>query len=137
MLSDINRAMQVTANPAPSPDVKRLNLYNVDVGDEGGRVLGAALRALPRPSDRSIYGHGLPLEGVYLSNSSLTAIGMASIAAGLRVCDVRRLAHLRVNGNARLGDTGVEALAAVLPGTLTHLCAFTSNVHNRCLMDPL
>lgn len=124
VLSDIHRALeslQTTPTPAPSPDLKRLSLYNQTVGDEGGQVLGAALRALPTPSDRSVYGTGLPLQGVYLSNASLTAAGVTSVAAGLRVCDVRTLAHLRVNGNAGLGDTGVEALASVLPATLTHL----------------
>jgi len=125
--------------PAPSPDIKKLSLYNRSIGDGGGRALGAALRSLPRADDpwvrsllrkdslstHPIYvgtdGRGIPLVGVFLSNCDLTPAGLAPIAAGLARCDTRRLKTLRVNGNLELGDAGVAALAAVLPSSLADL----------------
>eukprot|EP01043_Picozoa_sp_COSAG02_P004729 COSAG02_NODE_125_length_34972_cov_101.069997_9_plen_362_part_00 len=83
----------------------RFSLYNVPVGDDAGDALALALARLPAP-----------LEAVFLTNTKLTAPGLAPITIALRN-RLQRLHTLRVNGNV-LGSAGVVALSrCVLPGS--------------------
>eukprot|EP01043_Picozoa_sp_COSAG02_P060865 COSAG02_NODE_8048_length_2733_cov_2.066819_1_plen_337_part_00 len=83
------------------------------LGDEGGRVLGAALRAMAAP---------LALAYIGLGFNRLTPVGLAPVLAELRRPFAGDgLEELIMSGNAGLGDAGVAALAAVLPATLEKL----------------
>ena len=92
------------------------------MGDAGGQVLAAALRAMPAP---------LKLVTVNLSNCNLTPAGMGPIAVSLRRgfgsfdCaifgeETGGLRRLNVSWNP-LGDAGIASLATVLPATLFSL----------------
>ena len=98
-------------------------------GDEGGRVLGACLNALPGP---------LRLTSINLSEPrccGLTAAGMAPITVALHRCFSPGLKALNISGNLQgwrasaspisqavssnpLGDAGLTALSNALPETL-------------------
>lgn len=86
-----------------------------------GRVLGAAMQAMPRP---------VPLTRIHLSAGwrsdgqrvGLTVAGMAPITAVLKEGFARGgLTSLALTGHHLLGDSGVVALAKALPTTLRHL----------------
>lgn len=80
-----------------------LDLFNKDIGDDGARILGAALAAMPRP---------LPYTSIILSYNGLTDAGMEAIAQGMRA-GCSRLGRLNCQQNM-IGDAGFVAVAAAL-----------------------
>jgi Ran GTPase-activating protein (RanGAP) involved in mRNA processing and transport len=121
------------------------------IGDAGARVLGAALQAIPAP---------LAVESLVLSRNALTVTGLQCIAPamkrmiggeGLQTLDVggnrlfcdglatlagmlpTTLCELKINGTG-CGDTGMMALAAVLPA-LTGLRVLDCSSNSRVGKD--
>eukprot|EP01045_Picozoa_sp_COSAG04_P010296 COSAG04_NODE_625_length_11793_cov_11.719942_10_plen_298_part_00 len=90
----------------------RLSLHGQRIGDVGAAVLGAALMALPT----------IRFTQLRLTDSDLTAAGVASLAPALRrPWGEGGLKVLSVQDNCGLGDAGVAALAKALPPTLERL----------------
>jgi Ran GTPase-activating protein (RanGAP) involved in mRNA processing and transport len=86
------------------------NFATYDVTDDGARILGVALAAMPRP---------LPYESIDLYNNNLTGAGMEAVARGMRG-EFSQLRNVAV-GHNEIGDAGFAALAAALPPTLKDL----------------
>ena len=83
-------------------------------GDEGGRVLGAAIAALPKRRHN--------IRSVRLRNGALTAMGLEPIAAALCKLGVAADLDLDLGMNSGLGDAGAALLAKV-----------AKHCHVRCL----
>ena len=94
-----------------------LRLRSAEIGDDGARILGVALAAMPRP---------LPYESIDLYNNNLTGAGMEAVARGMRG-EFSQLRRVAVHNN-QIGDAGFAALAAALPPTLKNLTMDT----NQC-----
>eukprot|EP01046_Picozoa_sp_COSAG06_P003113 COSAG06_NODE_117_length_23226_cov_167.478488_8_plen_499_part_00 len=84
-----------------------LDFHGARIGDDGARILGAALAAMPRP---------LPYRQIILNYNELTDAGMEAIARGMHG-GFSQLWMVKVLEN-QIGDAGFVALAAALPPTL-------------------
>ena len=100
---------------------RRLDLEGSRMGEEGAKVLAAALLAMASPS-QPLAAHSPRLVGLWLQVSNLTAAGVSAIAdAMVPRGAASALQHLALDKNPDVGDKGVAALAAVLPSTLEGL----------------
>lgn len=86
------------------------NISRSNIGDAGGRALGAALQAMPAP---------LSFTEISLFSCALSAVGIAPIAqACRRGFAAPGLQRLDLRDNVHLGDDGLAILARALPSTL-------------------
>lgn len=90
-----------------------LSFYRANIGEKGGKALGAALQAWPAP---------LVLTDICLSCNQLTVAGLAPIVAAMRRGFAGDgLEKLAVCDNTGLGDVGATLLASALPPGLRRL----------------
>ena len=94
----------------------RIRLGRVPLGRDGARTLGAVLSAMEMP---------LPVSQLDLSNCNLVGPEVEPIAAALRQTASTqapgRMQSLSLASNSILGDTGLRAVVAALPPSLTEL----------------
>ena len=94
----------------------RIRLGRVPLGRDGARALGAVLSAMETP---------LPVSQLDLSNCNLVGPEVEPIAAALRQTASTqapgRMQSLSLASNSILGDTGLRAVVAALPPSLTEL----------------
>ncbi len=101
----------IVDQPAICPG--ELDLSNSLLGEEGARVLGVALQAMPTP---------LALTDMYLDGCEITGTGLSSVAAAM--CQGfagEGLTRLHLYNNPDIGDSGMITLSQSLPPTLVHL----------------
>ena len=83
-----------------------LNLTSFEIGDEGARILGAALQAMAPAS----------ISRLFMERNRLTPAGLAHILEAMkRGGAVEGLLHLNLCDNPLLGDEALLMLAQVLP----------------------